>query len=402
MPRPLQRLAAALRLCPLVALPLLSMHSPDARADLATNISYVFDTHLFFVDGDSLVRTHCAPDTVLYDRSLCSEDRRVAPLGEVLRAAEAEVAAEVPALESRLRQYMVRLDQIDRRLLELMSVEPEPERPELLAQRAAREEERVAIDARIAEIGDQIARVEAQLAQAEDADLRALLAELRVSQREAQVAAEDLSAEIARLLDEYVRANARVFDPRTYEDLLRRRAEIVTLVGDTRRQLGWQIDKIVAFARTEKDILDQGFTTERFSSSTGGDIQDGIRALSRRFAGIEAARRTYPAVAGDRRLSIDVRGGERLERLNCQVRWTPEARCFNIRVRSPSGFAAGLDGASFDIRAADHYASVAAMLPLLDEAVQGVWVIEPGCPDLPPAPAALVQSFECALIVLPG
>lgn len=373
----------------------------SALADVATDITFPMNPHLFYVEGSELLRAACADDAVYYDRQTCNGTRHRVPLGETFQTADADIGQDVPTIENRLRDLVVRVGQIDNRLSELANVDPTPARPELLQQIAAKRQSLAEAEVTLAELRDQIVRIKERLSEGDNPDLRDQLSALEVDRGQRQQAANTLQKELADLRQAYIEANASVIDPSTYQDLQQRRRMVVSDFDSTRDKLDAALKKVVELARLERQILDQSFTTDRLNHNSDTNQHAAVVAIARAFEAKDMAARTFPVTSPDQRqLQFGAGSTSGFERLTCRVASAPGADCQVLKVTAPDGRSVIAQTFVIEIRTVDHYVNDRHLEPLLEVTTPGVWTIAPACDDLP-STGPLLYGYDCFLRVQP-
>ncbi len=370
------------------------LRSTSAHADVATNLGSS-QVALFFREGESIVRTFCRADSVIYDRATCQTALHAVPANEFYDALGGDFGGDAEQWERRIREYYVKIDRIDLKLLELINAEPNPSGPDVLEQIEAKQRQLAETDGKVAEIQDQIARIQRSLSQRENPDLRRQLQALQIELAD-KVAAQTTQREaLHRLRDEYVQANSDVINADTLRDLSAQRHDVVSQIDDAKGSLAREMKELASVARTFSFVADQGFTYEVMQAGNSyNDLKPVARRMNEIFLDLSLRFRTFGGVLGGSVVVIEVPRSGEVEAFDCRLETEPLARCTRLEIHQPNDFRNPLDGLSLHYTPAEM--SHAVLRPMLRQDPQGTWEIKPLCDMIA---SRVVRSFTCKMVL---
>ncbi len=358
------------------------------------------NTYIYFSEGSNIVRAKCTSGTVLFDRATCQLEPVTVPTKFFFQEVSKFFGSELPQLEQEKSAIFVKIQRIDVRLLDLMSLDPDPIRADLKPLIASKEMEIAENATLIATYADQIARMERELGLSEDPSLRLLLQDTQLKLSEVKSTETQLQKQLMELRQQYIAANASIFDPAMFNDLQAQRTQNVSALNNISRSMTRELDELVQMNRTMKMVIDQGFVYELRAHSAGfpdskavaGRFHDAFRAA-------DIAYRTIPMgfTPNQRGIVFSVDRDATLETLECRFTFNPRAGCEGITIKG-SGYDLYATGSSFQIKA--DYISHRELSVMRSINVKGDWTIAPVCRFLTTsgAPQPWTQ-FDCKFVV---
>ncbi len=375
-------------------------HNGQQTNDVATDVNADSGTWIYFAEGSDIVRAECADGAVLFDRATCKTDPVTVPAGLFFQEVNKYFGAELPRLETEKSAAFIKIQRIDVRLIDILSIEPDPIRSDLKPAIDAKLWELAEIAAVIAAFAEQIARIERELLLGEDPSLRLLLHDTQLKISEAKTTESELQKQLLDLRQLYIAANATIFDQTMFRDLQAQRAQIVSSLRTIDANMGTEMDELVQMNRTFKMVIDQGFVYELRAHAAG--FPESKVVAGKFFAAFNAADLSYRTMAqtltpNQRGLVFSVGRDATLETFECRFVFNAMAGCDGITIKGGNQDLY-VTGESFQITS--NYVSQRNLSIMRSINVKGAWIVAPVCRFITPggAPAPWTQ-FNCKFVV---
>lgn len=371
-----------------------SIHSESK--DVVTDIGTNSGSWIFFADGSKIGRAKCNAGAEIFDRSTCANELIEVPAGRFFLELEKYFGDQLPLLETKLRGLYVRILRIDSRLLDLINTTPDPLRPDLRPLITAREQDLGDVDLRVADISDQIARIQRDLAQGEDPSLRSLLQDLNIQLADWKQKQSVLQQELRELRQQYITANASIFDQAMFNDLQTQRTQLVNSVDSVKQTMDNEMEELVQMHRTLKMLSDQGYVYELLSHAAG--FPEARKIVAKFDAAFNAAdlgwRTVLPVLhSNGRSLIFTIDQSARLELFQCRFEFVAAAGCEGLGVTS-AGHRLYAKGSNFVVSWPQVSHPDLSIMRAID--VKGTWEVVPACRILMPSGApAPWTSYDC-------
>jgi hypothetical protein len=388
-----------LKILPFLAI--LTVLAPAARAEVAFDITEYDRVHLYFFDGDDIVRQRCDDDAVIYDHATCAKQTRRVPAHQLFEAAAVSFGGDLPALQAKLGQAKTGIERIDVRLQELLATPTS----DTQAQRDAIERlTRQLADAevKVNDLADQVARLEAAIARG-DAVAEEQLRETGAQHARAVQDASAVADELQKARKAYIDAAAHGQDT-TFKSLLHDRERMTDLFASTLYQVNREVQQSVNLSTLYNRIADNGFVyvhlhNERAYEDTlsilcnGSDCGTQQGTFDSYFLKLDEKLRIFEgqSSADHQVVTADIPRDDGFEQVECRFEREPifdgQPCGEKIRVRGPNGYDVTEDaddtaGAGFRANAWARYGNVSTELwhSLIGRAQsKGHWSVEYFC-----------------------
>jgi hypothetical protein len=225
---------------------------------------------LFSKAGDLLVRTTCPLDTLPLSIGTCAEEHAEVDQKAVYNLAAPKFGEKMAHFAERARLWVVEITRADTKILELLSVSPDPTQDLSTLKRDIDRlnSESTDIETSIYELVDQIKLLEAEYARNQDNDLLALLNTRRNEKRVLEVTRQTLLKSMEELRSRLVLAQSAILDRITFERVVEQRSIALKEYTKSLAQVTAEEDRRIGFERTLAYIADNGFTYRILAGSS--------------------------------------------------------------------------------------------------------------------------------------
>ena len=327
-----------------------------ARADVAApNPSSPIAFHLYYIaaTGD-LVRAECLTTTSIHNRANCTANPQLISVPMFMDELLGTYGNQAETFETRVAEDYAKIQDIDRKILELIDVSPNPAQGEQIRQQIQVAAGVVSTKLLFAEqLKDQLARVKEGLDQSpSDINLQQqfikLTADLAVANRDLETA----RAELARLNQEYNTVNSGLLTEDQFLTLSRQREALVADANAYQTQYEIQLDWRKEATRSLNMIQDHTFVYETAPApGFGPDLHYVVQGFGGCFDRVvqRMKNRTFERNASDPMLfELNQPYDLEVEEVTCSFDiWQTECTESKVLLTSGLGYSASFDGGGF-------------------------------------------------------
>lgn len=331
------------------------------------------DKSLFYLDGDTVVRSGCDPNVIVINHANCTRETQKLYLWGVNDSLRLEFGDELEAYNFKIIQNQIKIINIDTQLDQLMSTIPD-RHLDLLPEILRLQEQLADIETLISGVSDQIARIRQYLSQFEDEDQRALLQQHETKIANLRNDRGRLQGDLFSLRSRHYDLNSSILNQATYQRLLNQRKSTVLAFDTAVSGLANQMLQLVALDESIKFLKD-GAIWEFTNQDNDGTAQV-VHALSKIFYNYFNAISDHVDPKWDaenRRFVMVVPGvGDMLSTIT--MRFGRNSKCTGYHIYGKN-FDLRLFGTA-DLHFTDYPAEAA---PLFEKSIDGKWFLEPIC-----------------------